>query len=95
MTTKINFLAWIIEVTFKLDDDQKPYFLKLVGVTTVAANQLSPVLPLPLRMTLFRLLTHVVAPLFYICAAEKEKLKKVSLRQMLCLPQNNIQPIVA
>ena len=95
MTTKINFLAWIIEVTFKLYVNQKLFFLQLVGVTTVAATQLSPFLPLPLRMTLFRLLTHVVAPLFYICAAEKEKLKKVSLRQLLCLPQNNIQPIVA
>ena len=53
-----------------------------------------PLLNLPLRATLFRALTHIVAPLFYICAAEKDKLKKVKLRQILCLPQNNIQPVV-
>ena len=53
-----------------------------------------PFLNLPLRATLFRALTHIVAPLFYICAAEKDKLKKVKLRQILGLPQNNIQPVV-
>ena len=53
-----------------------------------------PHLNLPLRATLFRALTHIVAPLFYICAAEKDKLKKLKLKQILGLPQNNIQPVV-
>ena len=68
---------------------------QLAGTTFLAATNLSPVLPLPLRITLFRLLTHVVAPLFYICAAEKEKLKKVlCVRKLFCLPQNSIHPVL-
>ena len=37
---------------------------------------------------------HCRPPLFYICAAEKDKLKKARLRQLLCPPQNNIHPVI-
>ena len=86
LTTKINFLAWLIEVISTSFKNLKTVFLQCVGVTTV-------LLDLPFQTTLFRALTHIVAPLFYICAAEKDKLKKVRLRQLLGLPQNNIQPV--
>ena len=70
------------------------FFLQLVGVVTPTVSLLNPVLPLPLRVTLLRALTNIVAPLFYICAAEKDKLKKLRLRQVLCLPQNNVHPVI-
>ena len=82
----MNFLAWLVEVILIKSRNLNTVFLQCVGVTTV-------LLDLPLQTTLFRALTHIVAPLFYICAAEKDKLKKVRLRQLLGLPQNNIQPV--
>ena len=56
---------------------------------TPTVSVLNPLLALPLRVTLLRAVTNIVAPLFYICAAEKEKLKKVRL---LCFLQNNVHP---
>ena len=75
-------------------DPLKCIFSQLAGVLTMVATPLEPVLPRPTRITLFRFLTHVVAPLFYICAAEKDKFKKVTFKQVLCLPQNKIHSVV-
>ena len=67
------------------------FFFQLVGLITPTISVLNPVLPLPLRMIILRAVTNIVAPLFYIGAAEKEKLKKVRL---LCFRQNNVHPSV-
>ena len=47
------------------------------------------------QVTLWRAVTNIVAPLFYICAAEKDKLKKVNLKHLLRLPDNNVHPVIA
>ena len=75
--------------------DPENFSLQLVGVITPASAVLSPVLPFPIRVTLWRAVTNIVAPLFYICAAEKDKLKKVNLKQLLRLPHNNVHPVIA
>ena len=95
LTTKINFLAWVIEVLNMKDKLVLPeiFLLQLVGVVTPTVSVLNPILPLPVRNTLLRAVTNIVAPLFYVCAAEKDKLKKLRLGKLLCLPRNEVQPV--
>ena len=84
----------MIEVTSEGLHHLEFFLLQLVGVVTPTVSLLNPVFPLPLRVTLLRALTNIVAPLFYICAAEKDKLKKVRLRHLFCQSQNNVHPVI-
>ena len=95
LTTKINFMAWVIEVLNMKDKLVIPqiFLLQLVGVVTPTVSVLNPILPLPVRNPLLRAVTNIVAPLFYVCAAEKDKLKKLRLGKLLCLPRNEVQPV--
>ena len=86
--TKTKQKSWLIEV---LLTDPENFSLQLVGVITPTISLLNPVLPPSLRVTLLRAVTNIVAPLFYIGAAEKDNLKKVRL---LCVLQNNVHPVM-
>ena len=83
LSTKINFLAWIIEVG---RTELNTIYFQVFGYLFL-------LLPLSVltKSLVYRLFTVIVSPLFYTVAAEKEKVQ--NLMKWFSKPINTVAPM--